>query len=125
MNLISKYTDPEKSERSLQVHRQVYDNTIPKTIPRPQSPTQVRDVLDYTKLYHTVKRERHNLDGNYEENIDTSAHISDRLWKTVLLGRKSRYTRNISQSDSSNYTALTSSSVIDQELTQITNSWKK
>ena len=85
MNLTSRYTDPEKSTRSLQVHRQYHNNAILKTIPRPQAPTLVRDVLDYNKLYHMVKRERCNVDGNSEENIDASEHISDRLWKTTLL----------------------------------------
>ena len=85
MNLTSRFTDPEKSERSLQVHRQDHDNTIPKAIPRPQSATLVRDILDHTKLYYTIKREMHNADGNCEENIYTSECISDRLSKTVLL----------------------------------------
>ena len=44
MNLTSRLTDQEKSERSLQVHRQDHDNTIMKTIPRSQSQTLVKDV---------------------------------------------------------------------------------
>ena len=64
MNLTARYTDPEKCERFLQVHREHHDNAIQKTIPKPQSPTLVRDALVYTKLYNTVKRERCNVGGN-------------------------------------------------------------
>ena len=48
----------------------------------------LRDALDYTKLYHTVKWERHNVDGNSKEiKLDVSEHISYRLQKTALLGQ--------------------------------------
>ena len=93
---------------------------------RPQSPTLGRDALDYAKLYHTVKRERHNVDGNSEENIDASEHISDKLWlENNIIREKSRYTRNNSQSDSSDYAALTSSSLRGRDLNQINSSRQK
>ena len=91
MNLTSRYTEPGKSERSLQVHRQGHDNTIPRTISRSQSQTLVTDMLDYTKLYHTVKRERCNAGQNSKENIDGSENNSGRLWKPVLLGKMEVY----------------------------------
>ena len=86
INLTSRYTDPDK--KSLQVHRQYHDNTILKTISRPQSTTLERDMLDYTKIYHTDKKERCNVDGNSEENRDASEHISDRFQETALFGKK-------------------------------------
>ena len=46
-------------------------------------------MLDYNILYYTVKREKGNVDWNSEENIDTSEHISERLWKMALLGKYS------------------------------------
>ena len=50
-----------------------------------QSPMFVRDEMDYFKLYHTVKGERCNTDGNSEENIDLSEHISETLRKIAKL----------------------------------------
>ena len=72
--------------------------------------------MDYSKLYHTVKGEKHNTDRNFEENIDILEHISKRLRKTALFQKKLRYTRRDSHSASSNYDTSTSSSMRDREL---------
>ena len=58
------------SERSSQTHRQDPDIKSPKTLFGPQSPMSIRDEMDYSKLYHTVKREKCNTDRNLEEKID-------------------------------------------------------
>ena len=42
----------------------------------------IRDLMGYFKLYHTIREENFNNDGNFEENIDLSEHISERLRKT-------------------------------------------
>ena len=72
--------------------------------------------MDYSKLYHTVKGEKHNTDGNFTENIDYLDHISERLRKTAMLENKLRYTREDSHSGSSDYVAFTSSSMRDRDL---------
>ena len=74
---------------------------------QPQSPTLVRDTLDYTK------KEKCNMKEDSEVNIDASEHNSDRLCRTAQLIRKSRYNRYNSQSDLTDYATSTSSSVRD------------
>ena len=76
----------------------------------------VRDQIDYSKLYHTVKGEQYNTDGNLDENMDLSEHISERLRKTAMLEKKLRYTTEDSHSGSSNYATSAPSSLRDRDL---------
>ena len=61
------------------------------------------------------------MDGNFEENIDLSEHISERLRRTAMLGRKPRSNRGGSHRGSSDYAALTSSTMKDKHLNQTAN----
>ena len=64
----------------------------------------------YSKLYHAIKGEKCNTNGNFEENIDLSEHISERLRKIAVL-EKIRLTSESSHSGSSDYAASTLSPV--------------
>ena len=80
INLTHEYVDRDKtSDRFSHTYRQHPDNTSPKTLFKPHSSMFGEDEMDYSKLYHTVKGEKCNTDGNFEENIDLSEHISERL----------------------------------------------
>ena len=109
------------------MHHQDQYSRNPKTMFQSQSLTLVRDTLEYTErenqLYHKAKRERCKIDEDSVVNIDAWEHISNRLYRTALLVRKSRYNRNNSQIDLSNYIASTSSSV--RYPSQIENLWQK
>ena len=72
---------------------------------QPISPSLARDNLAYTKI------ENYNMHEDSKVNIDASEHISNRLHRTAQLMRKSRYSRNNSQSNLSDYASPTSSSV--------------
>ena len=116
INSSPRYTGPQKtSEVLLQIYQQDQDSRNPNTMLWSQSSILVRDPLDYTKgenqLYNIAWRERCKLDEDSEVNISASEHISDRCHRTALLVRKSRYNRNRSHSDSSNFSPSISSSV--------------
>ena len=96
INLTDEYVDTGKtSERFSQTYRQYPNNTSSNTLYRPQSPMFGRDEMVYSKLYHTVSREKCNTERNFEENINLSEHISERLTKIAMLEKKLRYTRKI------------------------------
>ena len=67
--------------------------------------------MDCSKSYHLVKVEKSNIDGNFEENIDLSEHISKRLRRMGMLEIKPRSNREGSYSGSSDHAASTSSSM--------------
>ena len=95
MTLSLRYTEPEKTSKLLlQIHQQDQDRRSSKTTFWLQSPTLVRDTLDYTEgmnqLYHISKRERCKVDEDQEVNIYASEHISDRLCRTAWIVRNSR-----------------------------------
>ena len=92
--LTHEYVDIDKtSERFSRTHQQDPNNTNPKTLFGPQAPMSMRDDMGYSKLYHTIKGGKCNIDGNFEENIDLSEDSSKRLRKTATSEKKLRYTR--------------------------------
>ena len=63
--------------------------------------------------------ERCKIDEDSKSNIDATEHTSDRLCRTALLVRKSRYNRNNSQNDLSDYVSSTSLSARDHNQIKI------
>ena len=106
------------SESFSQTLGQDQSNTRPKTVFTPQYTTFIRDEIDYSKSYHVVKGEEISINGNLKKDIDLSEHISKTLRRMTMLERKPRNNREGSCSGSSNYVALTSSSIKDRHLNQ-------
>ena len=72
---------------------------------QPKSPGLARDTSDY------AKREIYKMHEDFRVNIDVSEYISNRLHRTAELMRKSGYSRSNSQSDFSDYSSSTLSSM--------------
>ena len=97
-----RYIRQGKSSSSpLQKYPYHQDISNRNTVNQPHSPSLVGDTLDYTK------KENYNMHEDLKVNIDVSEQISDRLHRTAQLMRKSRYNRNNSQSDLSDYASST------------------
>ena len=96
-----------RSEKFSHILGQDHGNTRSKTVFAPQPPTFIRDKIDYSKSYHPVKREKSNINGNFEKDIDLSEHISKILRKMTRLEIRPENGREGSQSGSSDYAAST------------------